>query len=272
MRVPPGSQLVFNQVVQSGSNALNPNGTFLKSDPKFNDWLGKANDLRLFVVVDRATASGTFVAFMEEAGDEELAWTSTYAEAGIPGLGGTVLSPGETIFAGSDIESARPTYPGISVFGRASLGYRRLSVGLGFTTAQFTARVRIWASGHNGYRRFHRLLLMERLEGTGFITTPNESCAWLAGPDILTVGVQTDEVVGSPTLSIFQGQSANGRIWVDGTPGPFSIVSGIVYAGGISTSNSGGNPGLMRFGLQLAGTNPAATVRLWVTGRDVRSG
>lgn len=274
MRVPPGSQLVFDQIVQSGTSAGQFDPTkYVYSDPKFNDWLGKGNDLKLFAVASRGTGAGSFIVTVQEAGDEELAWALTYPE-GAP-VRGSVLSPGEFIATGMDIETNRQTYPGIlGVNTRASVGQRRLLVAVapGSTTA-ISARIRVWASGHNGYRRFHRLLISEYIQGNGLLFGPHDSCAWLAGTDILSVGLQTDEVSGSSqTASLFFGESPNGRIWTDATPGSFSIASGTFYMAGVATSASAGKTGFVRFGVQLGASDTAATVRLWVTGRDVRSG
>lgn len=268
MRVPPGSQLVFDQVLQSGANGAYPPITTLAfSDPKFNDWLGRGNELALFVVVDRATDSGGLIVFTQETSDEEVSWYFSYGEgAPIPGLPFT--SPGVTLLTGADTEAGR--FPS----GRPSLGYRRLAaqIGAGASGVTFSAHVRIWAVGRNGYRKFNRLLLKERVEGTTAIYAPHEACAGLAGVDELTFGMLTDEVAGTaPTATILLAESPNGRTWNQGSSAPISISSGVLQAvaGAIQ---SGPLSGFLRFGLVLGGTSPAATVRLWVTGRDVRSG
>src|SRR5690349_19058339 len=104
MRVPPGSQLVFDQVLASSSAVGGGLGAFLRSDPKFNDWLGRANDSRIFVVADSATAAGTVVVGVEEAGDEELAWFINAGE-GLFLFTVDVPSPGTAIGTGADVES-----------------------------------------------------------------------------------------------------------------------------------------------------------------------
>lgn len=272
MRVPPGSQLVFDQVVQSDTSLPNVYGLALRSDPKLNDWLGRANDVKLFAVVDRATASGTAAVGVEEAGDEELAWTGTYGE-GFPLF---TVTTSQGMGAGADVEANRPAFPTAGTGPRQSLGFRRIWVAFSSGTTSATARVRVWATGHNGYRRFHRLLIAERLQGTTPLTGPLEACAWLAACDLVTVGFQTDEVsgtgIGGPQLSVLVGASPNGRTWVDSPAGPYSITSGKVYPLAIFVSG-GFSPlyGFIRFGVQLAGADHVALVRFWVTGRDIRS-
>lgn len=265
MRVPPGSQLVFDQVVTSGSSGQEGSPVF--SDPKFNDWLGRSEDLRLFVVVDRSPTFGGDVRItVQETADEERPWfcslTGTTLSDAI-NFSGLVVPGTTTVLAGSDTNAMR---------GRPSVGFRRIKVTL-FPEVPGSARVRVWATGRNGYRRFQRLLLSERLEGTDRVYGPHEACAWLAGVDGLAFAGFAEEISGlAPSLIFLVGESPNGRSWTELAP-PVSIPFGTInlqVAGGINY----GSPwsGFARFGLQLGGTNPAATVKLWVTGRDVRSG
>jgi hypothetical protein len=256
--------LVFDQVL---SDSI-PIGY---SDPRFNDWLGRADDLRLFLVGDRSTVGWACNIVVQESADEELAdalWFSS--------LAGSTLQPesvnfataimaalGTTVAAGSDTITMRS--------GRPSTGFRRIKVEL--TEGTGTVRVRIWATGRNGYRRFHRLLLSERLNGGNAVYGPHESCAWLNGVDQLSIVAVAEEISGlAPQLILLVGESPNGRSWVE-YPGTIPISAGITqlqFAAGITLAVPWS--GFIRLGAQLSGTNPAATVKLWVTGRDVRSG
>lgn len=258
MRVPPGSQLVFDQVLSNGAVATSE---FVPSDPKFNDWLGRANDLRLFVVVSRATILGSVTVKVEETADEEGPWWPR-----LTAINGAAFSDtSETVLVNSDREAV--------VF-RPCLGYRRLLVQIA-GEAPVSARVRIWATGRNGYRQFNRLLLSERVVGTAPIYALHEACAWLAGADAFALMAAADEMSGlAPTVSILLGEGPNGRVWseIPSAPvGPTSPVSQVQTVVGIL---NGTMPwaGFARFGVILGGINPAATVRLWITGRDVRSG
>jgi hypothetical protein len=217
MRVPPGSQLVFNQIVTS--KAGGGLGTLLNSDPKFNDWLGRPNELRLFAVVDRISADGVAGVIelrVQDAGDEEIAWaTSFYYSPSFQG-------PGTTVFAVADTVAARNARP--------SLGFRRLSVGYNVDNVNpQSARVRIWATGRNGYRKFNRLMLDERVDGN-VLYTPQQACAWLAGADDIAWMVLTDDVVGTPpiTLTLLLEDGPNGRVWEQIPVGPDTVTSGTV--------------------------------------------
>jgi hypothetical protein len=264
MRVPPGSQLVFNQIMTSGG--VSGPGPSLTSDPKFNDWLGRPNELRLFVVVDRISVdnkSGTIDIKVQDTGDEELAW-ATGVDAGSPLFAG----PGTQIFTVADTWQARG--------GRPSLGYRRLSVAYDVDDPTVvTARVRIWAAGRNGYRRFSRLMMDERVDGTVPLYAAHEACAWLAGTDDIAWGVITDDITGSlVTLTVLLEDGPNGKAWEQIPVGPYNLPNPnpIIVSGMPGLETGICLSGFARFGIKLGGTTPGARVRLWVTGRDARAG
>lgn len=263
VRVPPGSQKVFEQVLVGVEQSGAPGFFFASapSDPRFNDWLGRANDLRLFVVVDRvSTQLDQLTVYVQDTPDEETAWNTLTTGASQSFVPANVT----TILTGADTDAGR---------GRPGLGIRRIIVVGQNEGASFSARVRVWVSGRNGYRKFHRLLVSERLEGTAPMYGPHDACAWLVGVDNIAIVGFAEEISGlNSSLVFLVGESSNGRIWRD-TSNSIPIVSGttqlLVVGGAIF-----GFPwsGFARFGLQLGGVNVAATVRLWVTGRDIRSG
>src|SRR5688572_16172385 len=186
MLVPGGSQLVFEQFLTSGAGGTP--GPYVRSDPRFNDWLGRSNDLSLMAVIDRASGTDTLVVGVEEGADDELAWWPVTEGAGFFGL---FSVPGVTTLRGSFTENQ-------SLFGRPSLALRRLNVNLvGNGSSTVTARVRIWAAGRGGSRRFHHLLLKQRIEGTSPVYTPEAPAECLLEVDKVVPLVLTEDVSGA---------------------------------------------------------------------------
>ncbi len=264
MRVPPGAQLVFQQVLNATSG--DPPSAFSDSDPRFNDWLGKANDLRLFAVVDRVMGPVvTLFVLVFETPDEEIAWFPSLG--GVPNINVPDVSATDiTVVSGSDTGSMRS--------GRPSTGFRKLQVSIQGDDI-CSARVRVWATGRGGYRRVHRLLFAERMTGTSSLYTMQQ-CDWLSSVDQLGVAVVADEVSGtSPTLTVQTEESSNGRTWtnVNATPelNGVTITPGFPAPSAFGFSDSLPLSGFIRFRLQLGGTSPVGTVKLWVTGREIRS-
>jgi hypothetical protein len=213
-------------------------------------------------VIDRVsgTETDTLLAIVQEAGDQELAWFGSESF----GLGGFITpSSGVTVLRGSLTEQ---------FMGRPHLGLRRIRVNLqGNGSSTVTARVRLWAASRGGSRRYHHLLLKQRIQGTAPVYTPEAPGECLLEVDKVVPCVLTEDVSGSPLLDVQAEESPNGRVWknVQGSPeiAGIAITSGGVFVasfGSLSPSSA-----RVRYRVQLSGTNPAATVRLWVTGRDV---
>jgi len=265
MRVPPGSQKVFDQFMATVFDpGLNGHFATVYSDPRFNDWLGRPGDLRLFVVADQISGPVVLLGVkVQETGDEETAWVD--ATPGLYNVREDNPPAGVTIVkAGSDTEVSR---------GRPGLGIRRIKVHISGDGAA-SARVRVWVSGHGGYRKFHRLLLSERIEGAEIpVYAPHEACAWMAGVDKIAIAGFAEKVSGTtPELELQVDESPNGRAWSFVSETTYQLFSGGPYGLNVG-SVPGPSSGFLRFTARLDGLdNPAATVRLWVTGRDDRPG
>lgn len=264
MLVPPGSKLVFEQFVTSGSGGAN--GPAAYSDPRFNDWLGRANDLNVFAVADQVTGPVNLLVAASLAADEQLAWYATEVTA----VSYTPLSsPGVTIASGGFTDPLNMHAGGPA--------YRRIMVQMNNSTSPVTARVRVWVAGRSGTRRSHRLLFAERIEGTDSVYTPDVLAHCTGDSDKLALSVFTESASGTggspgtnPGLVVQAEESPNGRAWtsVHGSP-EMSIPAdpGTLSIGAVTNIPTSA---LLRFRLQLSGTNPAAKIRLWVTERDVR--
>lgn len=262
MRVPPGSQLVFDQVL-----TVTPLGsaTVALSDARFNDWLGAANDLNLFVLVERVGGSGAVISIsVQESVDEDVAWS--WFDAVIVASG--VFLSTQNVFLGAVTEG--------TTSGAVSPGFRRIFVSFGVDDINGgSAHVRIWAVGRGGRRKFNRLVFSERIEGSNPSYTSHDACAWLANADKLSFMATAEEVSGTgPTWTVQMQESPNGRAWADvpgATWGTSAVSNGSIngmsfFDGFLPVS------GFIRFRIQLGGTSPAAKIRLWVTGRDIRAG
>lgn len=254
MRIPPGAQLVFQQVLTTPP--LGGYSSTANSDPKFNDWLGVGDDIKLFVVVDRSTADGSkLIVAIQDSSDEELYWRTTSTPLPLV----SISSSDVTILTASETEVDRG----------AGLAFRRLAVQLGNdATGPISARVRIWATGRSNYRRFHRLLFREHLQGTDTVYAPLAACASLVGVDKVGISFFAEEFSLEAQLMILLGESPDGRNWSDLPAGPF-LLPQTAY-GGTYLPDTFPWSGFLRLGLQLVGATDFATVRLWVTGRDVR--
>lgn len=257
MLLKPGSQLVFDQIVTDTS------GTRF-SDPKFNDWLGLGNELSVFVIADRVSGSGALTVGLQDAADLENHWVDSFGADGVEGSTSAVSQSLPT--SGLVVNS----YDSEEFRGRPALGFRRVGVAIAFDASPGSARVRVWIAARGGYRIFHKLIFSERLEGSGVYYTQPEACAALAGADKLLLTYSAEEISGlTPTLTVMLQESPNGRTWQDAPAGATGVPIDSLPTEAIQLFSDVLPPaGFVRFRLQLNGTSPAATIRLWVTGRE----
>lgn len=125
-------------------------------------------------------------------------------------------------------------------------------------------------------RQFNALVFDEFISGQTMVFTSAALDDRLGKPNQLSLFAVADNVSGTaPTLSVQIYTSADGRNFVTKSQqGPeintISLSTGAtnVATGYDQFSGSLGSFGYVRLGITLGGTNPAAHVKIYVTGRD----
>lgn len=124
-------------------------------------------------------------------------------------------------------------------------------------------------------RTFTRLVFDDHVPGTTAVFTSDAFSDLLGAADQLAIQVVATNISGtSPSLILRVQTSHDGRLWSYKSATP-EIDSRGITPGGTTTevgTDSGATPSLARVRLQIAlgGTNPAAYLRVWVSGRASR--
>lgn len=127
-------------------------------------------------------------------------------------------------------------------------------------------------------RIFHELAFEGYISSTSNYYSAQKLMELMGSVDITHVGGYATQVTGtSVVLYVYPLFSADGHIWWAGGAGT-GIINGVSLSTSQETLFQGNEPyfaasngqrlRFMRLWIYLTGTNPAAYVRLWVTGRD----